>query len=429
MRRRLPGLVMGFHVTGHDLIDDAYMTSVGEVAAEGAAGLAVEISYPEFHPGVARGRTCVGVDRARQPRRGSRVTPHTRRGGTDRTNSVVRASTTRAAVAANVDVVKFTMALLGWERTRLAGLVARLHDHGKVVLVEGVESAAHERLAVETGVDLASGYRYAPSMTEPRGSSSIWTERPRGSSNLGACHSSTSPASRARESQRCATTVAPARRRRAHDTDQDENAVWVNRKTGEVTAVANAADRGRPGWLDDQEWRVVPSRVQALVGRAADRLVFLCGSTANEDEVWHLFSRVIYLAIDEPTLRDRLTSRTSNDFGKTPWELEAILSWHQVGEADYERFGAVIVDATLPLHDVVDKVLEAAAGAGTGKTVRARAVGSATDRRCGACGSTSSPTTMRPTASSPASRICEHSSLAPTESKTSTRWLPTRDSA
>ena len=69
-------------------------------------------------------------------------------------------------MAANVDVVKFAMALLGWERTRLAGLVARLHDHGKVVLVEGVESAAHERLAVETGVDLASGYRYAPSMTE-----------------------------------------------------------------------------------------------------------------------------------------------------------------------------------------------------------------------------------------------------------------------
>ena len=25
------------------------------MAAEGAAGLAVEISYPEFHPGVARG--------------------------------------------------------------------------------------------------------------------------------------------------------------------------------------------------------------------------------------------------------------------------------------------------------------------------------------------------------------------------------------
>jgi dephospho-CoA kinase len=146
----------------------------------------------------------------------------------------------------------------------------------------------------------------------------------------------------------------------AHDTDQDENAVWVNRTTGQVTAVAGADERSRPGWLEDQEWRVVPSKVQALAERADGRLVFLCGSTANEDEVWHLFSRVIYLAIDEQTLRDRLESRTSNDFGKAPKELEAILSWHQVGEADYLRFGAVVVNATLPLHEVVDKILEAA---------------------------------------------------------------------
>ena len=132
-----------------------------------------------------------------------------------------------------------------------------------------------------------------------------------------------------------------------------------NRTTGEVTAVAGAADRRRPGWLDDQEWRVVPNKVQALAARAGDRLVFLCGSTANEDEVWHLFSRVIYLVIDEQTLRDRLASRTSNDFGKTPTELAAILSWHQVGEADYVGFGAAIVDATVPLRDVVDHVLDA----------------------------------------------------------------------
>ena len=106
---------------------------------------------------------------------------------------------------------------------------------------------------------------------------------------------------------------------------------------------------------------MVPSKVQALAARADGRLVFLCGSTANEHEVWHLFSRVIYLAIDEQTLRDRLASRRSNDFGKAPHELEAILSWHQVGEADYREFGAVVVDATLPLHEVVDQVLDAAA--------------------------------------------------------------------
>ena len=70
---------------------------------------------------------------------------------------------------------------------------------------------------------------------------------------------------------------------------------------------------------------------------------------------------MIYLTIDEHTLRHRLASRTSNDFGRAPEELAAILTWHKVGDADFARFGATIIDATLPLHEVVDKVLAAAA--------------------------------------------------------------------
>ena len=71
-----------------------------------------------------------------------------------------------AAMGSSVDVVKLDMSLLGWERARLTALVERLHDHDKVVLVEGVESAAHEQLAVDAGIDLASGYRYARPLTE-----------------------------------------------------------------------------------------------------------------------------------------------------------------------------------------------------------------------------------------------------------------------
>jgi shikimate kinase len=145
----------------------------------------------------------------------------------------------------------------------------------------------------------------------------------------------------------------------AHEMDQEDNAVWVNRKTGEVTRMAGAPAVKSDAWLAEQEWRVVRRKVEALARRAHRRIVFLCGTSANEDEVWDLFSRVIYLAIDEPTLRDRLASRTSKVFGKRPNELEAILSWHKISEADYQRFGAVIVDATLPLHEVVEKVLEA----------------------------------------------------------------------
>ena len=66
---------------------------------------------------------------------------------------------------------------------------------------------------------------------------------------------------------------------------------------------------------------------------------------------------MIYLAIDRQTLRRRLASRTTNDFGKSPNELRAILGWHEVGDDEYRRLGAAIVDATRPLDEVVDHVL------------------------------------------------------------------------
>jgi dephospho-CoA kinase len=146
----------------------------------------------------------------------------------------------------------------------------------------------------------------------------------------------------------------------AHDSDREGNAVWVHRSTGDVTANAEAADRSGD-WLEEHEWRLVRSKVEALALRGKDQLVFLCGAVANENEVWDLFSRVIYLTIDEETLRRRLASRDSNDFGKAPNELEAILGWHRDHEASYRRFGALVIDATLPLRDVVDQVIEVSA--------------------------------------------------------------------
>jgi hypothetical protein len=84
----------------------------------------------------------------------------------------------------------------------------------------------------------------------------------------------------------------------------------------------------------------------------------------ERNQVWHLFSKTIYLTIDEATLRERLATRTSNDFGKSDHELAAVLKWHKVGPEQYRTFGATIIDATQPLADVVDDVLTTAMSGG-----------------------------------------------------------------
>jgi hypothetical protein len=98
---------------------------------------------------------------------------------------------------------------------------------------------------------------------------------------------------------------------------------------------------------------------------------FLCGGFENDADVWPLFDRVLCLVVDETTLRDRLTNRTTNHFGKHPEELHAALHWRLVVEDQYRHHGAAIIDATQSLDLVVAQVVTEA------DTV------SALSRRCG----------------------------------------------
>jgi len=149
-----------------------------------------------------------------------------------------------------------------------------------------------------------------------------------------------------------------ARGYEAHDMDLGY-AAWVHRGTGRTWPPDRPPDTDAPDWFERYEWRVVAEKVEALAARAQQRMIFLAGMATNGHEVWHLFSRVIYLSIDEPTLRRRVASRTTNDFGKTPNELAAILELHEFAEAQHRRAGATIIDATLPPEQVVDAVLDA----------------------------------------------------------------------
>ena len=73
---------------------------------------------------------------------------------------------------------------------------------------------------------------------------------------------------------------------------------------------------------------------------------------------------MILLSVDEGTIRQRIESRTDNDFGKSDHELGLILGWNQNIERGYEGYGALIVDARKALPDVVEDVVRMAEGTG-----------------------------------------------------------------
>ena len=144
----------------------------------------------------------------------------------------------------------------------------------------------------------------------------------------------------------------------AVDADWEGYSQWVHRVTGEP--VLDPPYPAPAGWLDDFAWRVRPEAVSSLAARPAPGVVYLCGGFENETDVWHIFDRVICLTVDEATLRHRLTTRTTNHFGKNPEELRAAVDWLILVESKYRQRGAVIVDATQPLEAVVAQVVASA---------------------------------------------------------------------
>jgi hypothetical protein len=142
----------------------------------------------------------------------------------------------------------------------------------------------------------------------------------------------------------------------AYGTDEDGIAYWLNGVTGTITRAAGASDRTEE-FTAQNDWRVDPERVRDLAERAETHPIFLCGYVGNEAEVWGLFADAIHLSIDEATMRTRVATRTTNDFGKNPHELILLLGWHRTVDAAYARYGAINVDAARPVGEVVDEIL------------------------------------------------------------------------
>jgi shikimate kinase len=147
------------------------------------------------------------------------------------------------------------------------------------------------------------------------------------------------------------------RGREAFGFDEDHFGEWFDRRTGR--AVAFPADR-HEGDVAHLEFKVHRDKLEALARRSAGRLVYLCGGAGHEFHFWELLDGVIYLSVDDETLRRRLADRTDNGYGKTDDELDGILHANQTWENMYRERGATIVDATGPLEHVVDAVIQAA---------------------------------------------------------------------
>lgn len=139
-------------------------------------------------------------------------------------------------------------------------------------------------------------------------------------------------------------------------TDEDEIGAFFG-PDGEPVAPQDVIDS--PPWRRQHQWRAVPARLDAAVARAGPvDIAYICGSVANEHEIWDRFDLVIGLVVDDATLEQRLLTRTDNDFGKHPDELALALHWNKTYATDAPGWGVMTIDATQPLASIVDHIVD-----------------------------------------------------------------------
>jgi hypothetical protein len=143
----------------------------------------------------------------------------------------------------------------------------------------------------------------------------------------------------------------------AFGSDEDGLARWFDSSGAEVSMPADPSGRDDT-WFAHNTYRLPPETVRRLGRQVGDRVGFICGTVGNDNEIWDLFTAVISLSVDADTVRRRLAGRV-NSFGSTEDEMARVLEWHANVDADNSRFGAVLIDASGPVEDVVDELLTA----------------------------------------------------------------------
>jgi len=100
-------------------------------------------------------------------------------------------------------------------------------------------------------------------------------------------------------------------------------------------------------------WNV--DKVREMVANKKDEVAFFCGGSRNFHKFIDLFDKVFVLDVDTETLKKRLENREADDWGGNDAQKEFILRLHTANDTVPE---GIIIDATRPLNEVVDAILE-----------------------------------------------------------------------
>ncbi len=131
-------------------------------------------------------------------------------------------------------------------------------------------------------------------------------------------------------------------------------AYWADRRTGKKTVYESSVNLD---WFREHVWTWDESVLNKLLKENDRELVFVCGVVPLEPKIFEYFDKVFLLRITTVLIRQRIEQRTENEFSKNPHFVDWVLSWYDDFESRLLKYGAIPIDATKPVAEVVDEIL------------------------------------------------------------------------
>ncbi len=150
--------------------------------------------------------------------------------------------------------------------------------------------------------------------------------------------------------------------------------------TGKSTLITELGSRGQRAYdaddgftepRQDGEWGWKVTEVARLLADHREGLLFFAG--CSDEQRLFTFGHKVLLTAPRAVMAQRLTTRTRNDYGKTPDQLAAALAYGDTVEPLLRAAADTIIETTRPPSAIADEVLRAVARGGQRRNIRASA--------------------------------------------------------
>ncbi len=149
--------------------------------------------------------------------------------------------------------------------------------------------------------------------------------------------------------------------------------------TGKSSALAELARQGfrtvdtdEPGWTvedaDGGRWWDT-ERIAELLAEEDGPTLYVSGTVSNQGRFYDRFDAVVLLSAPADVLLDRLSARTTNDYGKSPEERDLILEQLRDVEPLLRATCKHEIDTSAPLAEVVERLAEIGRVGGRGPDI------------------------------------------------------------